>query len=48
MSYTVATMEVSKACFDEIKQKLLEAGYDHAISEDGMLDMTHIGLVEEK
>lgn len=41
MTYTYATMQLSKAAYDEIKSKLLAAGYDHAISDKG-LDMTHI------
>jgi hypothetical protein len=45
MTYTVATMEVTQPTYDEIKDKLLAAGYQHAIDSGGMLDMTHIGLV---
>jgi hypothetical protein len=47
MTYTCATLEVSQAAYDEIAAKLREAGYDHAFTEDGMVDMTHIGLVRE-
>jgi len=43
-TYTFALMQVSKATYDEIKQKLEEAGYGHAIQEDGALDMHGIGL----
>jgi histidinol phosphatase-like PHP family hydrolase len=42
---TYATMDVSKAVFDEVKQKLLDAGYDHAILNNGKtLDMNGIAL----
>lgn len=47
MTYTCATLEVSQAAYDEIAAKLRAAGYDHAFAEDGMVDMTHIGLVRE-
>lgn len=42
-THTFATMEVSQATYDEIKQKLLEADYHHAFV-DGHLDMHGIGL----
>ena len=54
MTYTYALMEVSEATFNEIKQKLEEAGYDHAIHRAydpdhaeprTALDMHGIGLV---
>lgn len=44
---TFATMEVTAAVFAEIKEKLLNAGYGHAIDDhDGVetLDMHGIGL----
>lgn len=44
MTYTFALMQVSKATYDEIKQKLEEAGYGHAIHDDGNLDMHGIAL----
>lgn len=47
MTYTVATMEVAPATYDEIRAKLEQAGYQHAIDDNGMLDMTHIGLVRD-
>lgn len=47
-THTIAGMEVSKATYDEIKSKLVAAGYHHAILQDeAMLDMTGIGLVVE-
>lgn len=49
MTYTCTTMEVPKEVYDLIKEKLLAAGYEHAIDADsGMLDMTHIGLMREE
>ena len=51
MTHTVATMEVSAAAFDEIADRMREAGYDHAflrIKKDGkaaIIDMHGIGLV---
>ncbi|EIF30911.1 hypothetical protein BCh11DRAFT_06423 [Burkholderia sp. Ch1-1] len=45
MTYTVATLEVSERTYREIEDKLRAAGYDHAFSHDGAIDMTHIGLV---
>ncbi len=46
MTHTYALMEVSRAAFDEIKAKLLAAGYDHAVHDDGAtLDMHGIALV---
>jgi microcystin degradation protein MlrC len=49
MTYTFATMAVSGAAFDEIKAKLIEAGYGHAIRDDGVtLDMHGIALVVEE
>lgn len=51
-THTLATMEVSRATFDEIAGKLREAGYDHAILDErweaSTLDMTGIGLVAEE
>ena len=46
MTYTLATLEVSPAAYDEIRGKLEAAGYQHAIDAAGTLDMTHIGLVK--
>lgn len=47
-THTLATLEVSKEAYEEIAAKLKEAGYDHAFLEDGLIDMTGIGLVKEK
>lgn len=44
-TYTFATLEVSAAAYLEIRAKLEEADYQHAIREDGAIDMHGIGLV---
>ena len=45
MTYTYAIMEVSRATFDEIAEKLRAAGYDHAFHDgDATLDMHGIAL----
>lgn len=47
MSYTYATLEVSKQVYQEIKEKLLAAGYQHSF-HDGVIDMHGIALIEGK
>ena len=47
MTHTYAELEVSKAVYEEIRGKLLAAGYDHAFN-NGVIDMHGIALVEEK
>ena len=52
MTYTYAIMHVSESAYKEIKKKLEDAGYQHAIhdsdSEDGsVLDMHGIALAQE-
>jgi hypothetical protein len=47
MTHTFATLEVSKATFDEIEGKLREAGYDHAFVEE-FIDMNGIALEREQ
>lgn len=46
MTYTVSTLEVSASAYNEIADKLREAGYHQCFDEAGMIDMTHIGLVK--
>lgn len=52
MSHTYAVLELSAAAYDEIANKLKEAGYDHAfdIQSDGrvVIDMHGIGVTAEK
>lgn len=44
-THTFAELEISAAAYDEIKQKLQDAGYDHAFI-DGAIDMHGIGLTK--
>lgn len=45
MTRTYAVLEVSRATFDEIADKLREAGYGHAFDDGGRtIDMHGIGL----
>lgn len=47
MTYTYALMEVSRATFEEIREKLRAAGYDDALHDDeATLDMHGIALVQ--
>lgn len=48
MTYTYVLMEVSPAVYLEIREKLLKAGYDHAITSEGELDLHGIALVQEE
>lgn len=51
-TYTFVTLAISKEAYEEIKQKLLAAGYNHSFVYDfndkESIDMHGIGLVEEK
>lgn len=52
MTYTFATLEVSAGAYHEIRAKLLEAGYDHAILPERhegqeLIDMRGIALLQE-
>lgn len=47
MTYTYVTMGVSQAVFNEVRRRLLDAGYTHAV-EDGTLDMHGIALVVQE
>lgn len=44
-THTHANLEVTLTTYDEIANKLREAGYDHVFDEDGVIDMHGIGLV---
>ncbi len=46
MSHTYAILKVSEASYNEIKEKLEKAGYEHAI-EEGVIDMHGIALESE-
>ena len=47
MTHTYATLEVSAEAYAEIKSKLLAAEYQHAINDEGEIDMHGIALVKE-
>lgn len=44
-THTVTTLQVSKAAYNEIKSLLERCGYQNLVGEDGMIDMTNIGVV---
>lgn len=44
MTHTYALLEVSLSTYNEVKQKLIEAGYEDALTDDG-IDMHGIALV---
>lgn len=44
MTHTYAELEISRAAWDEIAQKLRAAGYDHAFVDENTIDMHGIGL----
>lgn len=51
MTYTYAVLEVSPAAYEEIREKLVKAGYQHAFHEDRthgpVIDMHGIALGKE-
>lgn len=47
-TYTTATLRISTLAFNEIKEKLLAAKYDHALKHDNtLIDMNGIALEED-
>jgi hypothetical protein len=50
MTHTFVLMEVSDTVYEEIKAKLLDAHYDHAIHDDEncYLDMQGIALIKKQ
>ena len=49
-THTFAILEISKAAYDEIKGKLIDAGYEFAIMKEGdmeVIDMHGIGIKAE-
>jgi hypothetical protein len=47
-THTYVTMDVPKAVYDIIREKLLAAGYEHAVDDrEGELDMHGIALTRE-
>lgn len=47
MTRTYATLDVSPECYQEIRERLETAAYDHAFHEDGVIDMHGIALRPE-
>lgn len=43
-THTFVTMDLSEAAFNEIRQKLQDAGYEHAFIEEGLIDMRGIAV----
>ena len=44
MSYSLATLDISRAAYDEIAAKLRAAGYEHVFTVEGLINMICIGL----
>jgi hypothetical protein len=47
-THTVVTLEIHDAAYQDIAKKLRDAGYDHAFSDDGQIDMTGIAVVSDR
>lgn len=48
-THAFVTLGLSDAAYDEIAQKLKDAGYHHCFTdEDGAIDMHGIGVIREK
>lgn len=43
-THTFAVLKVSQSAYDEIREKLQTAAYDHAFHENGVIDMHGIAL----
>lgn len=41
-------MEISQAAYDEIRQKMEAAGYQHAIDKDGTVDMHGLAVTRSE
>lgn len=46
-THTYAVLKVSQSAYDEIRQKLQTAAYDHAFYSDGIIDMQGIAILPE-
>lgn len=46
-THTYAVLEVSNIAYNEIAEKLVAAGYQHAFGTDGTIDMHGIGIAVE-
>lgn len=47
MTHTYAKLPVSYAAFDEIYNRLLDAGYHHCFLDNGAIDMHGLALINE-
>lgn len=45
-THAIVTLEISQTAYDEIAEKLIEAGYEHVFAAD-VMDMQGIGLQRE-
>lgn len=45
-THTVAELPLSPSAYDEIAAALRAAGYDHVFLEDGLIDMSGIGVTK--
>lgn len=49
MTHTFVTLPISAAAYEEIKAKLIAAGYDHCIEESNdLIDLHEIALKKEE
>ena len=46
-TYTYVTMELSPATYAEIRKILMDAGYNHAFHEDGIIDMNGLAVKDD-
>lgn len=47
-THTYSLLEVSESVYEEIKKKLLDADYGHAINASGEIDMHGIALIKQQ
>jgi hypothetical protein len=51
-THTYATLDVPAALYDDVRRKLIAAGYDHCLDpndpENGPIDMTGIALTPDR
>lgn len=47
-THTYAVLKVSQSTYNEIREKLQTAGYDHAFHRDSIIDMHGIAIQEDE
>lgn len=47
-THTHVELEVTGALYDEVREKLEAAGYEHAFGRDGEIDMHGIALIRQR